>query len=464
MLTALKEIYLPLMVYLAVMLAFFIGIFKRADWALILLTVLIPLPNIWYPIQSFPLGKDTMDLLFLSAYIGSKLRKSPDTTAAPNGGFILLLISFFYLAVWNVSLRFEFFLPFTTANPVLADFKNIALMMALYFVAYNTIQTREQVRSMLMVFMGVVLFMVWRELSGFVAGDSFSWSRRANGPFWVCGLNANHFGAFIAHYSVLALGMFILDKNKMRRRLYLLTFIGSVYPLFYSYSRGAYVAVLGALVLLGILRYRILIVGVLALALTWQTVLPDSVVDRIQMTESSSGQLEESAAERLVAWELADKLFSENPVMGIGFEGFVYASQGIRLHNVHNYYLQIACEQGILGLTLLLILLYRIARSSWRLYKQGDDDFFRALGLGALACISAVAITNVFGDRFSQLALGGYLWLLWGTVDRAWVISTKARSPVTDSADQADVRRAVPEPRLSGNSAWVKPQTANSKS
>ncbi|MFV3255149.1 hypothetical protein, partial [Klebsiella pneumoniae] len=78
------------------------------------------------------------------------------------------------------------------------------------------------------VFMGVVLFMVWREFSSFAAGDSFSWSRRANGPFWVCGLNANHFGAFIAHYSVLALGMFAVDKHKLRRKLYLATFLLSL--------------------------------------------------------------------------------------------------------------------------------------------------------------------------------------------------------------------------------------------
>lgn len=428
MLTAFKEIILPFLVYAAVLITFVLGIFRRADWALFLLTILIPLPNIWYPIQVFPIGKDTMDLLFISAFIGSKLRRSPDPTSAPNSGFVILLMVVSYLAVWNVTISFNFPLPFTTSNPVLADFKNYVLMMAMYFVAYNTLQTKEQVRTMLMVFMGVVLFMVWREFSSFAAGDSFSWSRRANGPFWVCGLNANHFGAFIAHYSVLALGMFAVDKHKLRRKLYLATFLLSLYPLFYSYSRGAYVAVLAAMVLLGALRYRIFIVAVVILMFTWQIVLPESVVDRIQMTEGTGGELEESAAERLVAWDLAKHLFSDNPIFGIGFGGFFYASQGMRLHNVHNFYLQTAAEQGIVGSLLFLMFFGRTMLSGWRLYKTGSDEFMQSLGLGFIACICAVMVTNVFGDRFSQLALGGYLWLLWGTVDRALVLSRNAKA------------------------------------
>lgn len=423
MLTAFKEILLPFLVYAAVLITFLLGIFWRAELALFLLTILIPLPNIWYPIQAFPIGKDTMDLLFVSAFIGSKLRRSPDLTKAPNGGFVILLMIVAYLALWNVTISFNFPLPFTTANPVLADFKNYVLMMAMYFVAYNTLQTKEQVRTMLMVFIGVVLFMVWREFSSFAAGDSFSWSRRANGPFWVCGLNANHFGAFIAHYSVLALGMFAVDKHKLRRKLYLATFLLSLYPLFYSYSRGAYVAVLAAMVLLGALRYRIFIVAVVILMFTWQIVLPESVVDRIQMTEGTGGELEESAAERLVAWDLAKNLFSDNPVFGIGFGGFFYASQGMRLHNVHNFYLQTAAEQGLVGSLLFLLFFARTMLSGWRLYRTGADEFMQSLGLGFIACISAVMVTNVFGDRFSQLALGSYLWLLWGTVDRALVLS-----------------------------------------
>ncbi|TAL25703.1 MAG: hypothetical protein EPO01_03355, partial [Aquabacterium sp.] len=107
MLTAFKEIILPFLVYAAVLITFVLGIFRRADWALFLLTILIPLPNIWYPIQVFPIGKDTMDLLFISAFIGSKLRRSPDPTSAPNSGFVILLMVVSYLAVWNVTISFN---------------------------------------------------------------------------------------------------------------------------------------------------------------------------------------------------------------------------------------------------------------------------------------------------------------------------------------------------------------------
>ncbi|HSI56836.1 MAG TPA: O-antigen ligase family protein [Ideonella sp.] len=423
MLAAFKEVLLPYLVYLTVLLAFVIGLTRRAEVPVFLYAVLAPLPTLWYPTQGLPLGKDTMDLLIVSALIGGWVRRPPGSPAAPQLKFVLLLIGVSYLAVWNVSLRYGLPIALTRDNPVLGNWKNYAMMMLLYVVVFNAIQTRQQVQTLTMIFISVLLFMVWRELSGFVAGESFSYGRRANGPFWIVGLNANHFGAFIAHYAVFALGMYAVDTHKWRRRLYLLTFAGSLYPLFYSYSRGAYVAVLAALLVLGLVRWRLLLVLLAIFMFTWTTVLPDSVVDRINTTESEDGDLEESAAMRLVVWDLAERLFKEHPGFGVGFDGFWYASDGLSLRNTHNYYLQTAAEQGLIGLLLLAALFFKGAKSGWRLYREGDSDFFKAMGLGSVVCVTAVMVTNVFGDRFSQLELGSYFFMLLGMVDRARQIS-----------------------------------------
>lgn len=459
MLAAFKEVLLPYLVYLTVLGTFVLGITWRAELPVFLFAVLAPLPTLWYPTQPLPLGKDTMDLLIASALIGGWLQRAKaralgeDPARAPRARFILLLMGVSYLALWNVSLRYGQSLPVTRDNPVLADWKNYAMMMFLYIVVFNAIRTRQQVHTLTMIFIGVVLFMVWRELSGFVAGSSFSYEKRANGPFWVVGLNANHFGAFIAHYAVFALGLFAVDKHKVRRWLYLLTFFGSLYPLFYSYSRGAYVAVLAALLVLGVLRWRLLLVVLAVFLLTWSSVLPDSVVDRINTTESEDGELEESAALRIVVWNLAEKLFTDHPVFGIGFNGFWFASEGLRLRNVHNYYLQTLAEQGVIG-TLLFAALFCLAiASGWRLYKLGDDDFFKGMGLGFVVCVVAVMVTNVFGDRFSQLALGSYFFVLWGLVDRAHQLATAAPAEQTRSTEtggDAGQAGSAPEDGLVG--------------
>jgi O-antigen ligase len=169
------------------------------------------------------------------------------------------------------------------------------------------------------------------------------------------------------------------------------------------------------------------------------------------MTDDSDGNLEESAALRFVMWTLAKHLFSEHPAFGIGFDGFWFASDGLPLRNVHNYFLQTAAEQGIFGLLLIALLLWKAVRSGWRLYRSQGDDFSRGMGLGLIACTTALAVTNLFGDRFSQLELGGYFWLLLGAVDRAWLLSSaaataQAAAPAGATAAAAPVSPAAPLP------------------
>lgn len=454
MLTAFKEVLLPYLVYVSVMLTCIIGIARRAELPVFLFAILAPLPTLWYPIQGFPFGKDTMDLLIVSAVIGAWVQRPKFVPGgrpiAPHSGFFWLLVLVSYIAVWKVTLRFGLSLPVTKDNPVLADWKNFVMMMLLYVVVFNAVKTRQHLQTLTMIFISVVLFMVWREFSSFVAGESFSYNRRANGPFWVVGLNANHFGAFIAHYAVFALGMYAVDTNKIRRRLYLGTFIGSLYPLFYSYSRGAYVAVLAALFVLGLVRWRLLLVLLTVFMFTWAAVLPDSVVDRINTTEGEDGELEESAALRIVVWDLAKQLFSDNPIFGIGFNGFYFASEGLHLRNVHNYYLQTAAEQGIVGIVLLLALFGKAVHSGWRLYRDGDTDFFKAMGLGFVICVVAVMVTNVFGDRFSQLALGASFFVLFGMIDRArWISQNEPVAAVAQPGEPGEAGDLVDptEPR-----------------
>jgi O-antigen ligase len=175
---------------------------------------------------------------------------------------------------------------------------------------------------------------------------------------------------------------------------------------------------------------------VLAIFLAWQTVLPASVVDRIQMTETPSGQLEHSAGGRLLLWEHALNLFHAHPVFGIGFGGFSMSAGGIQLRtgeelpenqDVHSFYMRTLSESGVIGITLLLYLLFKSFLSGWRLYSVGETPFYKGLGFGFMGCVMAVAITNLFGDRWSYFALGGYFWIFWALVDRAVINVNAAR-------------------------------------
>ncbi len=423
MLAAFKLYVMPYLVYAIVLWACGIGMTKKASIPLFVYIVLVIFPQFWYPIQDFPLGSYSLSMLALTVIIGGHRQRPKGDPIAPNKGLVVVFLMASYIALWNSSLRFGLSMPLTSNNDLFPQWRNYAIMVALYFGAFAAMRSETLIRRAMLVVFWVIIVLAWRELAGFASGDTFSYNRRCSGPFWMVGLNANHFAAFIAHFSVVGIGLLALDDNKNRKRLYLAAFVASLYPLFFSYSRGAYVAVLFAVLVVAILRYRAILPLLGIFIIFWDSILPSSVVDRIQMTESPDGQIEESAALRLVVWALAKQIFSDNPMFGIGYQGFYFASVGLPLHNVHNYYLQTAAEQGITGVILLAFFFGRAMWSGWRLYHDGTSVFLRGLGLGFVACLCAMLVTNVFGDRFSQIEVGSYFWILFGLVDRARVLS-----------------------------------------
>lgn len=412
MLAAFKEFVLPLLVYFVVLGGCLVGLLKSPRVPLLLFVFLVSLPSFWYPTHQFPLGKDTMDLLFWSAIFG--LVRKQELRWPERGWLVLAAVLYGYFSLWLLSRNFGLAAPLTTEHPVLADWKNYAMMALWFFVAYSAVNAVEDAKYVVAVMIGVLLFMCWREISGFVAGSSFSWTRRAEGPFWIVGLNSNHFGAFIAQVSLLAMGAAAYETRKARRIILWATVGLSLYPLLYSYSRGAYLAYLAGLLVLGALRYRWLIPAGVVLLFVWQVALPESVVERISMTENEDGELEKSAALRIQMWAIATRLFGENPITGIGMNGFFFVTEGLELRNVHNYYYQVAAEQGAIGVALLLSMLLAALRIGWRVWRRHDNGFQKGVGLGLMGYTVAVAVANVFGDRFSQLALGSYFFVLMG--------------------------------------------------
>ena len=65
--------------------------------------------------------------------------------------------------------------------------------------------------------------------------------------------------------------------------------------------------------------------------------------------------------------------------------------------------------------------------TSWRLYRSADDALFKGMGLGFVACLISIMITNAFGDRWTYLPLGAYFWVFLGIVTRMHVIIERER-------------------------------------
>lgn len=425
MLSAFKEFLRFLLtpfLYFGGLFTVILSIFKEARWGLFLLIAMIPQPNVWYKLHDYPFGKDFIDLLLFSILIGIFFQKKGFSKTG-NTTFITVFILVSYISLWNSSARFSLPLPFTTSNSLLPDWKNYAEMILLYFLVLNTVQDEDQQKAVVVLMSVVVLLIAIRSYRNFSGGASFDYSKRVGGPFEAVGLGPNHFGAFIAYYCTLFLGLSFFDNDFRRRLLFLGTYLFGLHPLFFSYSRGAYLGALGGVAFMGLLKKRSLLAVVATILLAWQTLLPISVVERIQMTETETGQVEGSAAHRLELWKLAVDLFYENPIFGIGFGGFGFTVRQGELTDTHNFYMKTLSEEGLIGLFLFAVLLFLAFYSGWRLFREGLTSFHRGLGFGFMGSVVSCMIANIFGDRWSYFALGGYFWIFWGIVDRAILVS-----------------------------------------
>lgn len=305
----------------------------------------------------------------------------------------------------------------------LAAFKNYMILPVLYVLAFYGLRERKWKYALYILLFFTILAADYKFKLTFrwYHHTRYSHDIRVGDTFAY--LNSNVWGAFHAMYTLMLVGLFLVDRHRWRRAAYGILIVGGVYSLLYSYSRGAYAAFAAGLFFIAIVRSRVLLIPLFGLFLFWKIILPSSVVDRIEMTfmETSEevstvtvGDTYLQTAGRKEIWEQGMEMFSSSPVMGTGFETFGEVT-GM---DAHNQYLKMLVEQGAIGLMIYLLLYYNALRGGWRLYRNGEEELIRALGFGFLCSVVASMVANFFGDRWSYLQVGGIYWVSWALVDQ----------------------------------------------
>jgi len=77
------------------------------------------------------------------------------------------------------------------------------------------------------------------------------------------------------------------------------------------------------------------------------------------------------------------------------------------LGHAHNYYLNIAAEAGLVGLSAFVLLLTACFLQAWRVLRRFDgglrsagDHYWRTVALGALGVLVHLAVHSVFDNLF----------------------------------------------------------------
>lgn len=415
-----------------------VAIFWRPTLALYLLVPLMPLQTLRYEMQGLPYGDKFVDALLLAAIIGH-LASRKDEAAIPHSrlnGFLVKYCAFLYLMLWYGSFLLHLAWPLSAGDWRVGDWKNLVEMPILFLLVTALIKTRRQ----MLILLGLMMLSMLRANLGFyhtVSGRDFSHfsnNLRYAGVLGYAGQNG--LAAFVAELLIFLLAIAPAAKGFWYRLLVWSSVLLSAYCVLFCFSRGGYVGVLGGLVVLGLMKDRKYLVLVAALLLTWQTVVPNAVRERILMTYDD-GQVESSANERLQLWEDAFTIIPEHPLLGTGFNTYRLLGRSADYLDTHNYYVKVTVETGFVGLALFLYLLWLMLREGMALFRTARDPFYQRLGLGLVAVIVCTVLVNFFGDRWMYQQITAYMWAYLGLVTRARMLDAQEPVPVAEVAQKA---------------------------
>lgn len=435
--------FVPVVAYLGFWVMCIVSLGGKPLYGLYYMMPFLPYRTLRDHFLDYPLGGNVVTVLVVCVILGAMIhgKRLPGSKLY---AIWLFFGAYLYLSMWLGAALGNAPAPLWISDPNFATWKDYMLIPLIFMAAGMVVEDRKAVRTVLLL-TAVSLFFIDR--SFLLETLSRSWTtfdedKRSAGPL---GYGSNQTAAFLAQFAMLFWGLGQFLKRKKAKLLTYCLVATTLLATLYTFSRGAYLAVLVTVFVLGLLKDRkLLLIGAVFL-LTWQTVVPTAVSQRVNMTQNANGKLEASAQERVNLWENAKSAIASDPIFGIGFGSYQLTSHVDGLRDTHNWYVKVMVETGAVGMLLVLFMLQQMVVLPYRLFRKAEDPLYRGLGLGVLLAVCSCLVANCFGDRWTYLEINGLLWVLVGACVRA----TKLSNAENATADVSEKRRelsAMPYP------------------
>ena len=212
-----------------------------------------------------------------------------------------------------------------------------------------------------------------------------------------------------------ALSLLAAPLGRWDKRLALLAFGSAFVALVFTFSRGAWTALLLSLAIMGgvLLRQRrlrlttlvVFILGIAAIGL----ILHHQIATRLLMDDRGAGNV------RFDLMRVAFSMIRDHPLLGVGANNYPlvmgrYYKAGEWVYSVHDKYLLVGAEIGILGLLAFLGFLLGTIRRGMRLWRA-QDPLISALAIGVTAAVIG-HMTHLFVDVFRGRVAVQLLWMM----------------------------------------------------
>lgn len=267
-------------------------------------------------------------------------------------------------------------IPLFAGNMPDADYEigHISKILLFTLVMILLVNTKERLRGVILVTAGSLGLLA---VKGAIFGIRTSGESRAWGPADSFLSDNNAFGLALNMALPLLFFLATQEKRKWMRWGLWITFASTILVVLLTYSRGALLG-LGAVMMGIILKSRHKIVGAFALVVVAFLVIsfaPEAWMAR--MGRFASGDLDDSAQQRLVSWGTSWNFAHDYPLTGGSFDVLPNVDVfqryqprplplGFLSSGPHSIYFQLLADQGFPGLGLFLLLIISCFWSLWR--------------------------------------------------------------------------------------------------
>jgi hypothetical protein len=191
-----------------------------------------------------------------------------------------------------------------------------------------------------------------------------------------------------------------------------------------TFSRTGFLAMICAVLLLWYRTARERRVGMLiasiGVVVAVAMFLPTSFWDRVNTILPSVEEKQETVGTRVNLWDIAFQMIEDHPLTGVGIGNFATATVRyahgkllVKRLAVHNAYLSIAAETGLVGLFLFLLLhwlAWRSIRSAMRAATLANGPPLKLMAIAAEACLLAMMLAGLSVTSEGMK----YLWFYFG--------------------------------------------------
>lgn len=287
-------------------------------------------------------------------------------------------------------------------------------IIPIYFYGVIFFQKERRIYQFLGLFLGslsiVVIYTLFNHaLNGFDE-DSGHWVMF---PFFK---DHTSYGAILALVYPVLFGLLFSKKRGPLLRLTLLFLIVLIgFGIFMSYTRAAWLSLVGALLVYLLIRFKIHFkylaivgfIGIIYIASSWTSIMhnlernnSEHATENLDERIESIGNISTDASnlERLNRWGSAIRMWQEKPILGWGpgtyameYAPFQLASgktiistNSGNMGNAHSEYLGPLSEQGLIGMLLMISLVIYIIYTGITLYIRMPDNEMRLIILTML--------------------------------------------------------------------------------